>query len=50
MGKAKASASDRDTVTVTFPGGTRVYSREDHGEAFEALAEEFAKKRGGTVE
>ncbi len=45
----KKEESTRDSVTVVWSEGMRVYTRELHGEAFEALAKEFATKKGGKV-
>ena len=40
---AKAPAKGkRDSVTVTWNGGERVYSRDLHGDDFEALAQALA--------
>jgi len=39
----------KTAVTVTWRGGTRVYSRDVHGKDFKALAKEFAEKKNGTV-
>ena len=39
----------KSAVTVTWRGGTRVYSRDLHGKDFKALAKEFAEKKNGTV-
>lgn len=36
-------------VTVTYPGGSRVYSKEVHGADYKSLAKEFAEKHGGKV-
>ena len=44
-----ALKADRDSVTVTFQGGVRTYTREVHGDDFAKLAKEFAEKRDGTV-
>jgi hypothetical protein len=38
-----------DSVTVTFNGGSRVYTRKIHGEDFVDLAFEFAGKQPGRV-
>ncbi len=45
----KARASKRDAVTVVFRAGSREYTRALHGDDFEALAEEFAAKKKGTI-
>lgn len=45
----KAPATGPDTATVTWNGGSRVYSKEIHGDNFADLAAEFAEKHGGTV-
>ena len=39
----------KTAVTVTWRGGSRVYSRDLHGKDFKALAKEFAEKKQGTV-
>ncbi len=39
----------KNKVTVTYRGGVRHYSLAVHGEDFEALAEEFAKKFDGVI-
>jgi len=45
-----AGASEsKNSVTVTYQGGKRVYSKEIHGADYEDLAEEFATKKGGKV-
>lgn len=44
-----AKKGARNSANVTWRGGTRTYTRELHGEDFEALAEEFAGKKGGVV-
>jgi hypothetical protein len=36
-------------VMVTFRMGTRVYSKEMHGDKFMELAKEFCAKQGGTI-
>ncbi len=36
-------------LTVLYPGGTRTYSKEVHGDNFADLAKEFAEKKGGTI-
>lgn len=42
---------EKEQVTVSFGGKTRVYSLSVHGENFLKLAEEFASKyRGATIE
>lgn len=46
MAKAK---TEKDAVTVTWKGGSRVYSKEVHGKDYKELAEEFAAKFEGTV-
>ena len=48
MAKAKKD-NDADSVTVTWSGGERVYSKEVHGKDFADLAAEFAEKKGGSV-
>lgn len=47
--EAKVSKKNADSVTVSWRGGTRTYTRELHGDAFADLAEEFAEKKGGKV-
>lgn len=47
--KPVAKKVARDSATVTWRGGTRTYTRDVHGEDFEALAKEFAGKKGGIV-
>jgi hypothetical protein len=39
----------KGSATVSWNGGTRVYTKEVHGADFADLAKEFAQKRGGTV-
>ena len=46
---AKKVKSDKELVIVTWPGGSREYSRTDHGDDFETLAQQFADKVGGIV-
>jgi hypothetical protein len=46
---AAKAAANSDAVTVTWNGGSRVYSRDVHGEDFADLAAEFAGKKNGTV-
>lgn len=41
--------ANRDSVTVTYRGGVRTYTREVHGDDFAKLAKEFAEKCDGTV-
>jgi len=41
--------SSKGSVTVSWRGNTRVYSKEVHGKDFKALAKEFAEKKGGIV-
>lgn len=38
-----------DSATVTWRGGSRVYSRKVHGPKFRDLAKEFATKFNGTI-
>jgi len=45
--KGKLGASG--VVTVTWRGQSRQYTKEIHGDAFVALAEEFAGKKDATV-
>jgi hypothetical protein len=40
---------EKTEVTVTFRMGTRVYSKEVHGENFMELAKEFCEKQKGTI-
>ncbi len=40
---------DSDSVTVTWNGGTRTYSKEVHGDDYEDLADEFVEKHNGTI-
>ena len=37
------------SVTVSWKGKSRVYSKAIHGDDFLALAEQFAKKFGGVI-
>jgi hypothetical protein len=46
---AAAAKAARASVTVTWRGGSREYTRALHGEDFEALAAEFAEKKKGTI-
>lgn len=39
----------RTEATVTWSGGSRTYSLKVHGEDFEDLAKQFAKKFNGTL-
>lgn len=41
--------NSRDSLTVTWRGGSREYSRAVHGEDFVALAQEFVTKKKGTI-
>jgi hypothetical protein len=41
---ASKKKADGDAVTVVWNGGSRVYSREVHGDDFAALADEFISK------
>lgn len=45
----EADEDNGDSVTVTWKGGSRVYSREVHGKEFKAYAKEFAAKKNGEV-
>lgn len=45
----KPKASTKTSVTVSFRGTSRVYSKEAHGADFKDLAEEFAGKVGGEI-
>lgn len=40
---------ERTEVTVTWNGGSRVYSKEIHGADFEKLAKQFADKFKGDL-
>ncbi len=44
-----AKKDARNSVTVTWRGGTRTYTLKAHGDTFAELAEEFAAKCGGVV-
>lgn len=46
---AKVAKADTSSVTVSWLGNMREYSKEIHGDNFMALAEEFAAHIGGTV-
>lgn len=46
---AEVETDGKTAVTVTWRGGSRVYSLELHGKGFKALAKEFAGKKNGTV-
>lgn len=46
---APVSKGKKTEVTVTWKGGSRVYSKEVHGDDFADLANEFATKKKGTV-
>lgn len=39
----------KDSVTVSWRGKTRVFSKDVHGKDFVKFAEQFAKKHGGEV-
>lgn len=41
--------SNKDSVVVTWRGGSREYSKALHGVEFMALATEFAEKKKGTL-
>jgi len=45
----EASKKNKSSVTVTWNGGTRTYSKEVHGDKFKEYAEEFAEKFNGVV-
>ncbi len=48
--KAEVTSKPKATeVTVTWRGGSRVYSEKVHGENFVELAKEFATKFDGVV-
>ncbi len=48
---AKAAKDSATSVTVTHKGGSRVYSKEIHGDDFQALAKQFADQYpGATIE
>lgn len=42
-------ATTATSATVEYPGGTRTFSLEIHGEDFASLAAEFAETNNGTV-
>jgi hypothetical protein len=44
-----AAKAAKSSVSVTWSGGARTYSREIHGDNFNELAKEFAKKHNGQV-
>lgn len=46
---AEAPAKDSGSVTVTWRGGERVYSKELHGADYKKLAAEFAEKKNGSM-
>lgn len=46
---ADAIKKATDSVTVSWGGVTRVYSKEEHGDDYKKLAEEFAEKKGGEI-
>ena len=51
MAKKNVSATSKKGVaTVKWSGGVREYTEEVHGKEYKALAQEFATKKGGTVE
>lgn len=41
--------SNKDSVVVTWRGGSREYTKAVHGADFMALAAEFAEKKKGTL-
>lgn len=45
-----AKKEKKGVAVVVWKGGRREYSEEVHGEDFEALAKEFAEKKGGKIE
>lgn len=45
----EAAKAAKSSVSVVWNEGMRVYTRELHGDDFEALAKEFATKKGGQV-
>lgn len=45
----KEEKEEKSSVTVTWRGQSRVYSREVHGADFKKLAKEFAEKKGGEL-
>lgn len=47
--ESKGAAKNADFVTVTWNGGTRIYSKADHGTDFVDLAKQFADKFNGTI-
>lgn len=44
---ASTTKENKTSVTVTWHGQSRVYSKAVHGENFLDLANEFAEKKGG---
>ena len=46
---ADESEDGDESATVTWNGGSRVYTLKDHGKKYEDLAEQFAGKVGGVV-
>lgn len=51
MAKEKNTEKEEvvDSVTVTWQGGVREYTKAVHGDDFMELAKEFATKKRGTV-
>lgn len=43
------STESKDSVTVTWKGNSRTYSKEIHGDDFKTLAKEFSKKISGEL-
>ena len=47
--EVKTPKAVKTEVTVVWRNGSRVYSKAVHGDDFEALAQEFADKKGGKI-
>lgn len=47
--ETEETEDDGKSVTVTYPGGSRVYSAADHGKGYKKLAAQFAEKKNGSV-
>lgn len=41
--------TEKDTVVVTWNGGSRAYNKQLHGSDFKKLAKQFAEKVQGTL-
>lgn len=39
----------KGAATVLWRGGSRTYTKEEHGADYKALAQSFAEKKGGSV-